>query len=223
MFACRFSWVLSLALAGAVAGVSGATPSRAADPKAGAVLAVECRACHGVAGIGVESTVPNIAGQKEDYLALQLLRFRQAFQNQFGDPASYVMRSSPPRSNVVMDHLAGIMSNPDIQNLAAYYAGLSCRRNRPAASVPMPASMAFCTRCHGDDGVSATRDVPNLAGQKENYLVLQIGAFRQSNVAGSDPLDFPKRTHPVMSEVGEHLTNSEIRGLAAWYANRGCQ
>ena len=217
----RFGWALSLALAGVAAALSGAAPSRAADPKAGAVLAVECRDCHGVAGISPESTVPNIAGQKEDYLALQLLRFRQAFFSQFGDPATYMAPSSPPRSNVVMDHRAGI-GNPDIQNLAAYYAGLSCRRSRPTTSVAMPGSVAFCARCHGDDGVSATRDVPNLAGQKENYLVLQIGAFRQSNVAGPAPFDFPKRTHPVMSEVAEHLTNGEIRALAAWYANRLC-
>ena len=35
----------------------------------------------------------------------------------------------------------------------------------------------FCVNCHGEDGVSKTPDVPNLAGQNPAYLLEQIRKF----------------------------------------------
>lgn len=35
----------------------------------------------------------------------------------------------------------------------------------------------FCANCHGDDGISKTPDVPNLAGQNPAYLLEQIRKF----------------------------------------------
>jgi cytochrome c553 len=35
----------------------------------------------------------------------------------------------------------------------------------------------FCAHCHGDEGVSKTTDVPNLAGQNPAYLLEQIRKF----------------------------------------------
>ena len=35
----------------------------------------------------------------------------------------------------------------------------------------------FCANCHGDEGVSKTPDVPNLAGQNPAYLLEQIRKF----------------------------------------------
>ena len=35
----------------------------------------------------------------------------------------------------------------------------------------------FCANCHGEDGVSKTPDVPNLAGQNPAYLLEQIRKF----------------------------------------------
>lgn len=35
----------------------------------------------------------------------------------------------------------------------------------------------FCANCHGEDGVSKTSDVPNLAGQNPGYLLEQIRKF----------------------------------------------
>jgi len=35
----------------------------------------------------------------------------------------------------------------------------------------------FCTNCHGEDGISKTPDVPNLAGQNPAYLLEQIRKF----------------------------------------------
>lgn len=35
----------------------------------------------------------------------------------------------------------------------------------------------FCANCHGEDGISKTPDVPNLAGQNPAYLLEQIRKF----------------------------------------------
>ncbi|MDP3440591.1 MAG: c-type cytochrome, partial [Azonexus sp.] len=35
----------------------------------------------------------------------------------------------------------------------------------------------FCANCHGEDGVSKTPEVPNLAGQNPGYLLEQIRKF----------------------------------------------
>ncbi|MBS1144778.1 MAG: Cytochrome c, class [Proteobacteria bacterium] len=35
----------------------------------------------------------------------------------------------------------------------------------------------FCVNCHGEDGISKTPDVPNLAGQNPAYLLEQIRKF----------------------------------------------
>ncbi len=209
-----------LAIVAAVTAVS--IFSAAAASRDGAALAQNCQSCHGPQGISIQSLVPNIAGQKDGYLALQLIRFRYAFQRQFGDPELFRDRPLPSRKNLFMDHIAGIMSNDDIQSLAKYYSGLSCRQNLPPNKMERPIIAPYCDHCHGNDGHSTADVIANIAGQKKNYLVLQAGAFRQSNVAGPAPLNFPKRSHPVMSEAAEHITNDEIRALAAWYASRDC-
>jgi cytochrome c553 len=37
-----------------------------------------------------------------------------------------------------------------------------------------------CARCHGANGVSASKGVPHLAGQRAAYLDLQLRAYRHS-------------------------------------------
>ncbi|HET7363562.1 MAG TPA: c-type cytochrome [Burkholderiales bacterium] len=36
-----------------------------------------------------------------------------------------------------------------------------------------------CARCHGANGISSTRGIPNIAGQRAAYLHLQLRAYRQ--------------------------------------------
>lgn len=79
----------------------------AGDPEAGKEKSVACAACHGPAGVSANPDWPNLAGQKVGYLAIQLKAFRN------GD-----------RVNVLMSPMAAGLSDEDIDDLAAYYAGL---------------------------------------------------------------------------------------------------
>ncbi|WP_154223222.1 c-type cytochrome [Marinicella rhabdoformis] len=94
---------LLLALLGTVA----APFSQAADIEAGKAKAAICAACHGADGISASPLWPNLAGQKEAYLAKQI----RAFKN--GE------RKDPSMAPMV----AGL-TDADIDNLAAYYASL---------------------------------------------------------------------------------------------------
>ena len=79
----------------------------AGDAAAGKSRAAACAACHGANGISSNEIWPNLAGQKETYLAAQLKAFRD------GD-----------RKNPMMAPMAAGLSDADIANLAAYYASL---------------------------------------------------------------------------------------------------
>ena len=59
------------------------------------------------------------------------------------------------------------LSDADMQNVAAYYAGLSCRSGAGQDKAEVAAGQALatnCVICHGATGVSRQPLWPNLAG-----------------------------------------------------------
>jgi cytochrome c553 len=77
------------------------------DAAAGKAKAGVCAGCHGPNGISTNPMWPSLAGQKEQYLAKQMRDFRDG-----------------KRADPVMGPMAQGLSDADIENLAAYYAGL---------------------------------------------------------------------------------------------------
>jgi len=69
------------------------------------------------------------------------------------------------------------------------------------------AKSTVCASCHGANGVSANPMWPNLAAQKEAYLVKQMKAFRDGT-----------RSDPMMSPMAKPLSDADIANLAAYYA-----
>ncbi len=87
--------------------LAGGGASQAGDVKAGRAKAMMCQACHGLDGLSKTPDAPNIAGQIEPYLVVQL----QAFK-------------SGARKNDAMSVVAPSLSDPDIEDLAAYFAAI---------------------------------------------------------------------------------------------------
>ena len=79
----------------------------AGDAAAGKAKAGMCAACHGAAGISAIPMYPNLAGQKEAYLAKQLKDFK-----------------SGARKDPVMAPMAMALSDEDVANISAYFASL---------------------------------------------------------------------------------------------------
>lgn len=70
------------------------------------------------------------------------------------------------------------------------------------------AKSASCAGCHGAAGISANPMWPNLAGQKDAYMVKQMKAFRDG-----------KRNDPMMSPMAKPLSDADIDNLAAYYSS----
>ena len=67
---------------------------------------------------------------------------------------------------------------------------------------------SVCQTCHGVDGQATQAMVPHLSGQQQDYLVIQLEAYRSG-----------QRQHPQMSIIAQMLSDEDIRNLAAWYAS----
>jgi cytochrome c553 len=84
-----------------------AGPTLAGDVAAGKAKSATCAGCHGANGVSNNPLWPNLAGQKEAYLAKQLKAFRDG-----------------TRQDPTMSPMAKPLSDADIENLAAYYSSL---------------------------------------------------------------------------------------------------
>ena len=90
--------------------ISAATTKVTGDAAAGKQRAAACASCHGADGVSPNDTWPNLAGQNAAYLARILAAYKSGDQ-----------------TDAAMTPLAQALSNADIQNLAAYFASMSCR------------------------------------------------------------------------------------------------
>lgn len=70
------------------------------------------------------------------------------------------------------------------------------------------AKSAVCVACHGTDGISPNPQWPNLAGQKDQYLILSLKAYRDGD-----------RQNALMSPIAQGLSDEDIENLAAYYAS----
>jgi len=87
--------------------IGAVAPSMAAgDASAGKGKSAVCAACHGADGNSPTDMFPKIAGQGEAYLVKQLIEFK-----------------SGVRSNAVMAPMVAALTEQDMADLAAYYAG----------------------------------------------------------------------------------------------------
>ena len=84
-----------------------ASVSFAGDAAAGKAKSMTCAGCHGANGISNNPMWPNLAGQKQAYLASSLQMYRDG-----------------RRVNAMMSAMAKNLTDADIANLAAYYSSL---------------------------------------------------------------------------------------------------
>jgi len=65
-----------------------------------------------------------------------------------------------------------------------------------------------CFGCHGKNGVSSIETYPNLAGQKEKYIEIQLKAYREGS-----------RHNDIMSPMAKSLTDQDIEILARYFSD----
>jgi cytochrome c553 len=82
---------------------------------------------------------------------------------------------------------------------AAWAASATVAQADSSVAALLPA----CHACHGRDGISVGADIPNLAGQKKDYLVNQLQAFKRG-----------ERKNELMAAIAAQLGDTEIDALA---------
>lgn len=167
-------------------------------------LVLACVACHGQDGAsGIMPDYPNLAGQNERYLLEQMR-----------------MIKSGERPAPLMAGQLTLLSEEDLAAIAAYYAALPAQVGRSTAETldagariyrggVMAKGVAACTACHSPTGGgNAPAGFPMLSGQRFDYVVAQLIAYREGE----------RRTDEahgaMMRQVAARLTDTEIRAVA---------
>ena len=175
----------------------------AGDATAGKVLAAACASCHGSEGVSAKTGVPHIAGQSAPYLVAALLAYQGG-----------------GRKDDDMQKAVAKLSQKDLADIAAYYAGLSGFNTRPADADAKPAPAAEedpfaavrkltekCASCHGDDGNASVAANPGLAGQHDDYLIASMQAYLDGT-----------RDDAMMKASLKSFEPSQIEDIAYFYA-----
>ena len=66
-----------------------------------------------------------------------------------------------------------------------------------------------CAACHGANGISASPDFPNLAGQYPDYLKTALTHYKNG-----------KRKNPIMQAQVANLSPKDIEDLAAYFSHQ---
>ncbi len=67
---------------------------------------------------------------------------------------------------------------------------------------------AACAGCHGNNGIGLSEEFPNLAGQKQAYIIKQLTSFKNGS-----------RKDPTMNTMAASLSTQDITDLAAWFSS----
>jgi cytochrome c553 len=181
-----------LALAGASAFAQ--TAVLKGDPVHGKAISYTCLGCHGVDGYRnayPNYSVPKLVGQHPEYLVAALQEYK-------GDQ----------RSHVTMHSQASELSDQDMADIAAYFAGNVLQPAPAPANAPTaPAAVAVCAACHGATGISIIPNYPNLAGQHADYLKREIAEYKDGG-----------RKNAIMSAMAATIKDSDVEALADYFS-----
>lgn len=195
------TWLISVSVAAALASglVQAAGDPNAGEAKAGTV----CVACHGPQGNSIVPNWPKLAGQHPEYIYKQLMDFKAG-----------------NRENAQMSPMAAPLTDEEMRNLAAYYAGQTqsvgaaapeaaalgekiFRAGNPETGVPA------CLGCHGPGGMGVgLAKFPRVSGQHADYTKLTLTNFRDGARA-NDP-------NGMMRGVAARMTDQEIAAVAQY-------
>ncbi len=119
-----------------------------------------------------------------------------------------------------MKPMASALSEADMKNVAAFYAGKQAKpgfaKNKDLASLgeklyrggATDRMIPACSGCHSPNGAGIPAQYPRLAGQHADYAEAQLVAFR-SGARGNNP---------VMTDVAAKLNDREIKALSDYVA-----
>jgi cytochrome c553 len=194
-----FRWRLGVSVAIAAGLVANSvsfaqSQSPAGDRERGKALSNTCLGCHGIPGYRnayPNYSVPKLEGQHPEYLVSALQAYRAG-----------------ERSHITMHAQASSLSDQDMADIAAYFAGEPLKPDaKPEGQTPQAAQV--CVACHGQDGVGITPLYPTLAGQHPDYILRALTEYRKGG-----------RKNPVMKTFADQLKADQMEQLARYYSQQ---
>ena len=162
-----------------------------------------CAACHTSDGSRGSPANPIIQGQHPEYLTKQLTEFKNG-----------------KRANPIMQGMAAALSEADMKNVAAFYAGKQPKpgfaKNKDSVALGekiyrggiADRTVPACAGCHGPSGAGIPAQYPRLSGQHADYTAAQLNAFRSGARANS----------PQMTGVAAKMNDKEIKAVSDYIA-----
>lgn len=171
----------------ALAQTPGASSEGQAAPAASGALdgkvlfrAKTCVACHGRDGAKAIQNYPDLAGQDAKYMLAQMAAIADGSRVSGPDARGY------PRTQGMKD-VMHLTSQEERAAIADFLASQPAPKPRPLEPAPDAARLAAgkdaylksgCATCHGPDGLKPLATYPLIAGQKRDYVVLQMAEIR---------------------------------------------
>ena len=180
------------------------------DAEAGKAKSATCAACHGMDGNSTIDSQPKLAGQHAGYLAKQLKEFKLAAQS----------GGAEGRNNPVMNGMAMGLSEQDILDLSAYYAGQEAKQGATPEDViekgqalyrggDLERGITACIACHGPrgNGMNAA-GFPDISGQHAAYLKTQLDMFKSAGRMND--------LNGMMQDIAKKMSDEDIDVLSKY-------
>jgi cbb3-type cytochrome c oxidase subunit III len=175
------------------------------DAKAGESKSAACGACHGIDGNPTDKQYPKLAGQNEAYIARQITLFK-----------------SQKRQNPIMMGFAATLSEQDMHDIGAYFAGKASlpgvaddklveRGQALYRAGDVKLGVPACMACHGPDGRGmAGAGFPQLGGQWTDYVAAKLKEWKAGTTWGDDA------NAKVMPAIAQKLSDADINAIASY-------
>lgn len=194
----------------ALAAIASAFPVAADERDSFAQRMRPCVACHGEQGRATpDGFFPRIAGKPAGYLFEQLLNFRDG-RRQHAEMSYLLDRQTDAYLMQMAQHFAAIElpyppPAPGARESAVIVLGEKLVKQGDA-SRRLPA----CSACHGERLTGIEPAVPGLLGLPHDYLVAQIGSWREHSRKARAP--------DCMADIALRMQPADVEAVAAWLA-----
>jgi len=174
-------------------------PAKPDLAKGSATSAQVCAACHTNDGSRGIPTNPILQGQHADYLVKQLTEFKNG-----------------KRDNAIMKPMASTLSDDDMRNVAAFYAGKTAKpgqaKNKATVALGQKIwrggiaekNIPACAGCHGPAGAGIPSQYARLGGQHAEYVSAELTLFRAGKRGNS----------PQMATIAARMSDAEIAAVS---------
>lgn len=168
-----------------------------ASGRSAEALSLPCNGCHGQDGVSQGASIPSIAGLNAEYMTEAMVQFKEG-----------------RRSATIMTRIARGYKDYELRKIAGYFSSKTWRTvpsisNQELVKRGRRLHERHCAECHEDSGRFQDKDVPRIAGQRHNYLQIQLGLYYE----GKEKLPQPSE----MAEELAKIARDDLPALAAFY------